>query len=416
MLKYIKFFFKGLPFDSLLQYVTSSVICQALRFAGMIIATHFLRIEEFGFFAQITACIGICGILSGIGHHDGLISYQGTDDRYFRFHLQLSILIGLISIFLLLFVAPLILGAESPVLKFQFLTSAILFVEAIYPSLLISAQKKFKFKFTGIVDLCSVLSWIGVLIFGLFFLKGVELLLWARLAEVSVRLFLLTLQGKIADFNLCFDREVYLYYKTPYFKSVPFRSAIDFLIIRLDILILSHFVTISELGIYERAQHFIQIATSVSVNLIDRVSMMSFSVLQNNKESLKIAFNTSLRYVIITSLSATILITLILPWGLHYFVSKEISESLQRIWYFSTGIAIFKPIAMIVGFLLLGIGESKLLLKQNLLLLIMIFILLIVLVPFYGINGGGIAISLSYLTVGVIQVRGAYQTITNRSM
>lgn len=405
MLNLIKNFFKGLPFESLVQYGTSSILCQVLRIAGIVLTTYYLRIEEFGVFAQITVCIGICGIISGIGHNDGLIAYQGSDDRYFRFHFQVSLLIGSISILLLLFVAPLILGFDSPILNYKVLGCGILFVEAIFPHFLIRAHKSFRFKYTGVVDFCAVITWIAVLIFGLFKQKGVELLLMARFAETGVRLLLLSVQYRWGSFNFCFDREIYEYFKVPYFKNVPFRSAVEFLIVRLDILILSHFVSIFELGIYERVQYFIQISTSISVNLIDRVSMMSFSKLQKNKEGLKMAFNTSVRYVIIASIGATTIITLGLPFGLDYFVSKEISKSLLILWYFSTGIAIFKPVAMMVGFLLTGIGESNIHLRQNLSLLIMILIFLYLLVPFYGIYGASLAISLSYLIIVVIQMK-----------
>ena len=405
MLNLIRNFFKGLPFESIVQYGTSSIICQVLRLAGIAITTHYLRIEEFGVFAQITVCLGICGILSGMGHHDGLIAYQGSDSRYFRFHFQMSLLIGLISISLLLFIAPHILGFDSPLLNYQLLGCGILLVEAIFPHFLIRAQKSFRFKYTGVIDFCAVISWILVIVIGLFKQKGVELLLLARFVEAAVRLVLLSAQYGWGNLKFCFDRDVFDYYKAPYFKNVPFRSVVDFLIVRMDILILSHFVSTSELGIYERVQYFIQISTSISVNLIDRVSMMSFSKMQKNKESLKLAFNTSLRYVISASLGATAMITIALPWGLDYFVSKEISKSLLTLWYFSAAIAIFKPVAMMIGFLLLGIGCSKILLEQNIWLLITMLLLLCLLVPLYGIYGASSAISLSYLMVVVIQMR-----------
>lgn len=416
----MKFFleriFRGLPLKSVLQYASSSLICQSLRLSGVLLTTYLFPLHEFGLFAQITTCIALCGVVSGIGHHDAFIAYKGEDKQYYRFHFQTCLITGFVSLNLLYVVAPFFLGRESIILRYSTISAIIIVLDATLPFFVISAQKRFRFKFTGVIDIISVGSGLLFVVIGTRFSKTVEILLLAKIIESGMRLALFLTQAKLGEIGFCVNQDVFNYFWKTYFKNVPLRSIVDTLILKLDVIFLSHFVGNVELGLYERIQNFIQIPISISINLIDRVSLMTFSQLQDQSEKLYLALKSTLRFVCFASAISTIGITFVMPLGIPKILNTESVKSFITLWLCSIGISLIKPVAMAFGCFYLGLGKSYILLRQNLLLLLLMIINFSFLVPSKGIYGASVAISISYFFIVSYQSIGALKMFRSKGV
>ena len=78
-------------------YASSSLVCQGIRFLGVLITTRAFAPEQFGLFAQATLVISIAGLFREMGQSGALIAYQGQDIRYVFFNFQMNLCLGSVA-------------------------------------------------------------------------------------------------------------------------------------------------------------------------------------------------------------------------------------------------------------------------------------------------------------------------------
>jgi hypothetical protein len=93
-LSFLRRFTDGTRKKALFYYASSSLVCQTLRFLGVLITTRAIVPEQFGLFAQATLLISIAGLLREVGQTGALVAYQGSDQRYAYFNFQTNLFLG----------------------------------------------------------------------------------------------------------------------------------------------------------------------------------------------------------------------------------------------------------------------------------------------------------------------------------
>ncbi len=394
---------KGLPSKSVLTYAGTSIVSQVLRFSGILMTTKLLGLEQFGLYAQALMAIGLCGIILSPGHQDGFVAYNGEDPRYSRFHFQTALIAGLVAWMGLYGGIRIFTQELNPLRSVIPILGVIVLIESLTFTPLFIAQKRFQFRWTGLVDVTGVVVWLVLSVGLCYYFPRMESLLYGRLGEGMIRLILL--YGRIPwnHLGFCLDRDVWSYYWKPFIQNAFPRAFVGSLMEKVDILMLSQFVSIHDLGIYERTQHFLQICLSLGANLIDRVSLVTYSRNQSSWIDLMKTLKSSVGFCLFSSIGVTLSITLFFPWVMGFWWEKGLVEEIYHLWIFSIGLAILKPLAVTVSLFFHGTGQSKVLLKQHFILLLILIITGLLLIPNYGTQGACLGGSFAYFCLIVVQ-------------
>src|ERR1700722_20314000 len=92
----------GTKARSTLYYGGSSIICQVLRFLGVIISTASIAPDQFGKFATAVMLLGLCGLAGGCGQNSAFFSCTRSDSAsaalQFLVSLTLSSLVVLLVV------------------------------------------------------------------------------------------------------------------------------------------------------------------------------------------------------------------------------------------------------------------------------------------------------------------------------
>jgi hypothetical protein len=84
----------GAKIRATLYYGGSSIICQGLRFLGILISTASMAPDQFGKFATALMLIGVCGLGRAFGQDTAFLSCTRSDPAYARFHFLSSMRSG----------------------------------------------------------------------------------------------------------------------------------------------------------------------------------------------------------------------------------------------------------------------------------------------------------------------------------
>jgi len=377
-------------------YGGTSIVCQLLRFGGVIYSTRLLEPEQFGLFAQATMALALACLVQELGQTNGLVAYKGSDLAYSRFHFQSKIcltLVAAVGLWLTVGVfafGPVGLADAVPLLL------GIMLVEALGATGIIMCQKKFWFKFLGLVEIGAVLCWLVTL----YFLSQREMcftiLLWARLAETGFRVALVFAAEGWRHVGLAWNSELVGYYIHKFVRYSAPENVVTGIIQQLDVLLLSNFSTTVQVGLYERIQQFIKIPLSLSINLIDRVALMSYSKSQDQPRELRrhlIQFNLLLLFMLLSSVA---IITVLLPWFLKPLVGAEWEQELMHLWWFAIPFALLRPIGWSLSIFLRGTGRVRKLLIGALLLGLTKLTYGLILVYYFGAQGMLVAVAIAW--------------------
>src|ERR1700682_160792 len=90
----------GAKVRSTLYYGASSIVCQALRFLGILISTASMAPDQFGKFATAVMLIGLCGLAGAFGQNSAFLSCTRSDPAYARFHFLISLTLSSLVVLL----------------------------------------------------------------------------------------------------------------------------------------------------------------------------------------------------------------------------------------------------------------------------------------------------------------------------
>jgi hypothetical protein len=166
-------FGRGTKAQATLFYGGSSLICQSLRFVGIVISTRLTAADQFGLLATSMAMIGFSGLIKEIGQNSAYMSCRAEERGFTSFHFAWSVLGGFAAAaFLLILVdsVPGLIGLR-PVLPWLLL---IVILEATAQTPLIISQKRFEFDRVAIVEISSVAVWMITVTIGAFLLRNLS--------------------------------------------------------------------------------------------------------------------------------------------------------------------------------------------------------------------------------------------------
>lgn len=378
-------------------YGGSSLVCQVLRFAGILVSTRLVAPDQFGLLATALAVTGLAGLIKEIGQNSAYMSCRSEERGFVSFHFAWSIFGGVAAAAALYALVTSVPGLDGlrPVLIWLFLT---VIIEAAAQTPQIISQKRFEFGRVAIVEITAVATWAVTVIIGALVLRNLVALIAARLAEASVRTALL----------------VYWYHKdltfaeiTPEVRRYYFRFArilgplgwLEYFATNLDVLLLKASVSDNELGVYDRTQHLMRVPLSLSVNLVDRVAGSSYSRVQQSVSEMR---RSMLQFSIL--ITAGIVIGLIaVQVFLSFFAAVTLGQSWRDsvgdLWWWAIPLGVLRPHVWNFNILFMNSGKPLHLLVSLLGLTACTFLVGLVLVPMLHARGAYLTQAIAHFFV-----------------
>jgi O-antigen/teichoic acid export membrane protein len=402
-------FGRGTKAQATLLYGGSSLICQCLRFVGIVISTRLIAANQFGLLATAVAMIGFSGLIKEIGQNSAYMSCRAEERGFTSFHFVWSVLGGFAAAaFLLVLVdaVPGLIGLR-PVLPWLLL---IVTLEATAQTPLIISQKRFEFDRVAIVEISSVAVWMVTVTMGAFLLRNLCGLIVARLAEAFTRTVLLC---SFYRKDLSFDQispEVRRYYFRFARILGPF-GWVEYFATHLDVLLLKTWVSDSELGVYDRTQHLMRVPLSLSVNFVDRVAGSSYSRAQQSVSEIRRSIFQFATFMTVGVVVGLVAIQLFLWFFADLTLGRSWRDSVGNLWCWGIPLAILRPYVWNFNILFTNSGKPLHLLSSLLALTISTLVIGLILVPILHARG-------AYLTQAVahfVVLAGLFRWFLHRS-
>ena len=392
---FLKRMIRGTRKKAVFYYASSSLVCQCLRFLGVLITTRAIVPEQFGLLAQATLLISIAGLCREIGQSGALVAYQGTDFRYVFFNFQLNLFLGLCAAAIVFgsLLTPQIVPNELR--QHIWLLAAIPLVDSLTSTNSLMLQKLFRFKVLGVAEIFSLFVWLVTICLTIGRAPGFLVLLLAQFAEGICRCLLLFAIAGWQFTGVAAGKDLSHYYFYRFARPVIPLVVLQSLLARSDFLLLSVFSTTRELGTYERLGQFSRIPTSLTVNLCDKVLMHSYSHSQNDLPVLRSLVEKSMLLIMLGVILITSAVTIGLVIFLKPLVGADWARLIMNLWWFGIPVLLMTPILFNTTLFLSGLGMQVQLLRNSALNLLTDLVFGLPLVAAFGARGMLLAKSLS---------------------
>lgn len=385
-------------------YASSSLICQAMRFCGIVISTRLIDARQFGYFAQASLALVFAGLVREIGQTTALVSYAGQDRRYAAYHFQINAVLGLLAAGLIFGLFPLLTAIPPHAQWTAWILAALALVENLTQTGLIVAQKAFKFALLARVEIIAMTVWLGTLIGCVWRYEGFIALLLAQLAELSFRLAAIMAASGWRCIGRATGRDLRDYFFGQFARHLVPQTILQTIAGRLDYLLLSLLSNVTQLGIYERMLQFIRIPWSLSINLIDRVLLVSYSREQNDPPALRNILKKSFQFIAIAAAGATGATTIVFLLVLNRMVGTDWALRILHHWWIALPFTIVIPFVWNLNIFLQGTGQARQLLLNTLLALIVGSLFGSFWVPRYGAAGMLAAQGITHIVLFLYQI------------
>ncbi len=327
-----------------------------MRFTGVVVATRVLNPVDFGAFAQALLLMGVPCTLRDLGISNALIAYDGTDRSYPRFHFQIIVCSSLVCAGLIFATSSLWTKFSSDVLATAPWLALLVIIEGLGITGVIAAQKSFRFKALAGVEICAVAGSLAVIILGAGRVNGLSLLLGARFTESLIRTGSVGILETWKHVGLVRNLEILRYYAGFARYGAP-QALVENAIAQLDSFLLSTFSTVYQLGLYDRILQFSRIPLSLSINLIDKVALVSFSQHQHETQRLQ----QLLRIFAGISLGAATVVVLVVTFALPAVVTQMLGEEwmhrLLPLWWAALPLMLLRPLSWCLSIFMQGVGN-----------------------------------------------------------
>lgn len=365
----------GVRRKAILYYASSSLLCQSLRFLGVVVTMRVIGPEQFGFFAQATLLIGIAGLCREIGQSGGLVAYQGNDLRYVYFNFQMNVILGLLASALVFgsLLTPQLL--PDVLRRFVWLVALIPLFDSLTLTNSLMLQKRFRFKVLGIAEVVSLVAWLATILLTLGRIQGFLVLLLAQLAESLCRCVLLFAAARCNFVGFSWGNELTHYYFSRFAKPNVVLVVLQSLLMRLDFLLLTMFSSTRELGSYERLAQFTRIPVSLTVNLCDKVLVNAYSQDQNDQAALRKLFGRSMLIIAGAVVLAAVAVSIGLLIFLRPLIGSAWAGIIMRLWWFSLPVTLMSPLYANLTLFFSGLGMQAQLLRNTALHLSIVLVL-----------------------------------------
>ena len=398
-----------------LYYASSSIICQILRFTAVLIATRRIEPAQFGLFAEASLTLSLSGIAREIGQSLAFLRYQGNDRRYSIFNFQLNLGLGLVAGLLLTVALKYVPGIQPAIKHAAFVIAAIAIADSLSLTGLLTAQKRLQFRSLGVVDITAVSVYLSALTIASTRMSGFKTLLLAQMMESSVRLVMLLMMNGRIYVGWTSGRDLWDYYMKEYVKVYIFQIWFQALATRIDYLLMTSLSNVYQLGIYERTSQFVRIPWSLSINLMDKVLMASYSNEAGNLNALRKVHRKATYAIAAGVTGAVIAVALGMLLFLRILVGSEWAAIIEHLWWIAIPYTLATPFIWNNNLLFQGVREPK----QTFVVLIIAFSVQIgvglILVPKYNAAGMFVTMAIGQFLCLGYQCRSAGDYFRSRS-
>jgi O-antigen/teichoic acid export membrane protein len=370
-----------------LYYASSSLVCQSMRFSGIILSTRLIDAEQFGYFAQASLALLLGGLIREIGQSNALLSYNGQDRRYAVFNFQLNAGFGLMS-------AGVLWGALAwvPAIPDHLRVVAPILVVAGMADILtqtglITAQKEFRFASLARIEIGAVGAWLLALVIGLFRVEGYIALLLAQLAESTTRAIAVMILSGWRYVGWASGADLRGYYFGKFARHMVPQNFLQTIAGRLDYVLLASLSTVAQLGVYERMLQFIRIPWSLSINLMDKVLLVSYSREQADAPALRNTLRKSTQMIALGVTGAVCVATAVLLVALRLLVGPDWAETIIYHWWIALVFTVLTPFVWNLRFFLQATGHTRQYLINTVVLLVVSLVMGLTLVGRFGAAG-----------------------------
>jgi O-antigen/teichoic acid export membrane protein len=391
-------------------YAGSSLICQGLRFCGVVVSTSRLRPDDFGIFATAMMLLGLTSLAREFGQNSALLSWTGTQPAYIRTHFVLSLWSSGASMLIVL-VAALAIPALHDLRSFWPLLVLQIFFDALTSTPMIVAQKKFAFRELAIVEISTVSSWLLITIVAIWFYPFAFALLIAKVGETAVRGTLLFCWQYRAVTSGKPTAESYQYY-LKFAKLLAPKTWLETFGVNLDVLLLRIFTNNFEIGVFERTMQLLRVPLSLSVNLIDAVAGASYSREQGDSALVNRSLRRFALVILAGSLFGVLLVQIFLWILAGPFFGAGWKHSIEGIWIWAIPFAILRPFFWNYNLYFNATGQAAKLLASLCLATFLFLGLGLLAVPTFGVQGLLVALACTNLVALLFQIRWTRQSVT----
>ena len=391
----------GLKLRATFFYSGSSLICQAIRFAGLLISTGAIDAAGFGRFAIALMALGFCSTVRELGQNSALLSIADLPPGYARAHVFLTALTTLgagICLVLAFRLIPAFADVRPllPLLLIQLVLDGVVATPAIV------AQKRFAFAGLAAIEIGSVTFWLVTLSIGLRFSRSAETLLLARIVESMLRGSLLAAWQSSRLLSGRVTTEIRRHYLR-FAKLLTPKAWLESLGANLDVALLQAFTSNFEVGVYDRTNQLLRVPLSLSVNLVDAVAAASYSREQNDPTALKRSL-WFFSIVIAIGAAAGVVLVGIFIWLLAgRLIGASWQQNLAAFWPWAVPVALVRPFFWNLNILFQSTGQPQKLLFNLLTGTVTLTATGLLLVPRWGLVGLFVALTISNLLPLLIQ-------------
>jgi len=332
------------------------------------------------------------------------VSYTGADRRYATYHFQICVVLGLLAAAVVWNVFPLISTIPPGTRWTAWILAALALVQNLTQTGIIVAQKAFKFGILARIEVIAVAVWLGSLIGFTYRFEGFIALLLAQLLEHTTRFAAVTAASGWRFPGWVAGGDLRDYYFGRFARHLLPQTILQALAGRIDYLLLNYLSSVTQLGIYERMLQFIRIPWSLSINLIDRVLLVSYSKEQDDPAALRKTLRKSLQFISLAASGAIGSATVFLVLFLSRLVGSEWSPTILRHWWIALPFTVVIPFVWNLNIFLQGTGQARQLLLNTILTSVFGTLVGILLVPRYGAAGMLVTQGIVHLALFAYQI------------
>jgi O-antigen/teichoic acid export membrane protein len=382
-------------------YGGSSIVCQGLRFLGILISTAAIAPDQFGKFATAIMLIGLCGIAREFGQNPAFLSCTLADPAYARFHFLLSLTLS-VFVAVLVIVSVIVIPGLSDLRAAIPLLCLIVLVEGACMTPMLIAQKRFEFRRMAIIEITATASWLLCVGPVARWYPVTMTLIFARLMESLVRggfllgwLYRDLIRGNITQ-------DVRRYYGR-FARLLAPQGWVENLLGNLDIFLLKCFSTETDLGIYERTQQLVRIPLSTSVNLVDRVAGAAYSRDQESPSLLQRSIVQFISLIALGTIAGLGAVQLFLWFFAGPLLGAGWKNAVSSLWIWAIPFCLFRPMVWNVNLVFQATSRPKHLLLTLVGMLLVLSIVGLILTPSLGSRGIFVALGCSYFITFAVQ-------------
>jgi O-antigen/teichoic acid export membrane protein len=366
-------------------YSGSSLVCQSLRFTGIVVSTSRIQADQFGIVASAAMVCALASIFRAFGQNSAFLSSPGIQPGYACVHLLLTAganAIGMLLTVGAVFLIPSLHDLSSlwPLLLCQLVFEAVTFTPMLV------AQKSFAFKGLALVEILAVTTWLLVTIFASWRFPLAFALVAAKLAETAVRGVLLFVWQFPSLWNGRPSRAIFRYYFR-FAKLLAPEAWIETFGGNLDVLLLRVFTNNLEIGIFDRTMQLLRIPLALSVNLIDAVAGASYSREQASPQLLGRTLRKFSLVVLAGALLGVAVVQVFLLLGAGPILGATWKQSIESVWLWAIPIAILRPFFWNFNIFFQATGRPKELLLTLSLATCLLLVFGSIATPILGVRG-----------------------------